>query len=191
MSGFFPSLDMSRFDIDKTCCFTGHRAAKLPGGGDREFAGMKRLESTIEVMIKDLAENAGIRYFITGMANGIDLICAEAVIRLKSTICYDLELICAIPYLGQMNEMKSPREQYIYTMIERNSLMSIVLADGYYKDCYKERNKFMVENSSHLLAVYKPSLGSSGTLQTINYAKACGLKIKMIDLDSNPQFYSS
>ena len=190
MTDIFPTLAMFELELDKTCCFTGHRSSKLPGEGRRDDAGMKRLESTIELAIYDLINNKGVRYFISGMANGIDLICAETVIRLKNTSCPEAELVCAIPYLGHISEMHRTQEKYLYTMLEQSSLASIVLADNYYKDCYKERNKFMVDNSSHLLAVYKPSLKGSGTLQTINYARMNGLDIKIIDLDNNPQFYS-
>ena len=187
----FPAYELSSIDINRTCCFTGHRSAKLPGEGNRDHAGMKRLESTIELELYDLIDRKNVCYFISGMANGIDLICAEAIIRLKQTTRPDIELICAVPYVGQIGEMKTSQERYIYTMIERRSMKPITLATSYHKDCYKERNIFMVDNSAYMLAVYKPSLGASGTLQTINYAKRCGLDIKLIDLDSNPQFYSS
>ncbi|MBO6141756.1 MAG: DUF1273 family protein [Ruminococcus sp.] len=183
-------LELLEYDKDKTCCFTGHRSSKLPGEGDREFPGMKRLESNIEMELQSLITKKGVRYFITGMASGIDLICAECVLRLKAAVNNDIELICAVPYVGQIAEMKTLQEKYLYTMIEHKSAKAVTLADGYYKDCYKARNIFMVDNSSFMLAVYKPSLKGSGTLQTINYAKKCGLDIKMIDLDKNPQFYS-
>jgi len=190
MNGIFPTMTLSELDVTKTCCFTGHRNTKLPGEGDRNDAGMKRLKSTLELEIYDLIHDKGVRYFISGMANGIDLICAEAVIRLKNTSCPEVGLVCAVPYLGQMAEIKTPTERYIYTMLEHNSIQTVILAEGYYKDCYKERNEFMVDNSSYLLAVYKPMLKGSGTLQTINYARKQGLEIRLIDLDKNPQFYS-
>ncbi|MBR6336299.1 MAG: DUF1273 family protein [Ruminococcus sp.] len=190
MSDIFPTLALTGLELEKTCCFTGHRSAKLPGEGNRKNPGMKRLESTLELAIYDLVNNSGVKYFVSGMANGIDIICAEAVVRLKSSSLPDIELVCAIPYLGQIDEMKTPQEKYLYSLLESSSFISVVLADNYYKDCYKERNKFMVDNSAHLLAVYKPSVKGSGTLQTINYATACGLDIKIIDLDKSPQFYS-
>ena len=190
MNDVFPTLTLSDLDISRTCCFSGHRSIKLPGEGDRGNAGMKRLESTLEMEIYKLIQEKGIRYFISGMANGVDLICAEAVVRLASTSCPGAKLICAIPYLGQMSEMRSPRDKYIYSMIEQSSYRSVILAEGYHKECYKQRNRFMVDNSSCLLAVYKPSLKGSGTFQTMNYAKTQGLDIRVIDLDKNPQFYS-
>ena len=183
--------ELARFDAGQTCCFTGHRSSKLPGEGKADHAGMKRLVSTIEYELYELIDKKGIKYFISGMANGIDLICAEAVMRLKNSSRPDIGLICAIPYVGQINEMKTPREKYLYTMIQRSCVKTVILSENYYKDCYRDRNKFMVDNASCMLAVYKPSLKNSGTMQTVNYAKRCGLDIKLIDLDANPQFYSS
>ena len=83
--GIIPSPTDHKKNVEKerTCCFTGHRAKKLPCYGDRNDPRIKALCSKIYFEIKELYEKHGVRYFLTGMANGADLLCAEEVIRLK------------------------------------------------------------------------------------------------------------
>ena len=177
-------------DIAKTCCFSGNRNEKLPFNGDRNATGIKRLESTIELEIEELVKK-GIRYFLTGMATGIDLMCAEAVYRLKAKY-KDIELICVVPYAGHIREMKAADDKYRYTLISNTCYRLITLSEKYYKNCYKDRNEFMVNNAAQLFAVYDSSKKQgSGTYHTINYAKACGLDMKVIEINKNPQFYES
>lgn len=175
-------------DVEKICCFSGNRNDKLPFKGDRNAMGIKRLESTIEFEIERLIKD-GFQFFITGMANGIDLICAETVLRLKSKY-KDIGIICVIPYAGHIREMRTDRDKYVYSLIERSCFRSITLATGYYKNCYKDRNEFMIENSSKLLAVYDSSKqAGSGTYHTIRYAENTGLDVKVIEINKNPQFF--
>ncbi len=54
----------------------------------------------------------------------------------------------------------------------------ICVSDSYSRDCYKIRNRFMVDNASCLIGVvddYK-----SGTGQTIAYARRKGLELSVI-----------
>ena len=64
-------------DREKTCCFTGHRPDKLPWGENERDPRCVRLKQSIAQAVED-AYTAGIRHFITGMARGCDLYCAEA-----------------------------------------------------------------------------------------------------------------
>ena len=57
--------------------------------------------------------------------------------------------------------------------------MTIVLQDHYTEGCMQRRNRYLVEHSSMLIAVY--SGGSGGTKYTIDYANR--LKHKIIWLD--------
>ena len=62
-----------------TCCFTGHRPAKLSFGYDEESPDCLRLKVRLLSLI-DKMRMKGVTSFLSGMAQGVDIIAAEAVI---------------------------------------------------------------------------------------------------------------
>ncbi|MDE6148469.1 MAG: DUF1273 domain-containing protein [Ruminococcus sp.] len=179
------------WNIDKTCCFTGHRNRDLPFSGDRRKQGMKCLVSSLQMYIEK-AVNDGYDTFISGMAEGVDLICAEIVYNLITRKGMDLKLICAVPYKNQgVKELSNPIDQYVYSMISRDCNNIVYISDKKSRDCYQKRNRFMVENSRRVIGVIKDENAKSGTFQTINMAKRAGLELNIIYLDKNPVFYLS
>jgi len=65
-----------------SCCFTGHRPAKLPWGTDESDERCLRLKARLREVIARAVED-GYTHFICGMAEGCDLYCAEAVLALR------------------------------------------------------------------------------------------------------------
>ena len=65
-----------------SCCFTGHRPAKLPWGTDEGDERCLRLKARLREVIARAVED-GYTHFICGMAEGCDLYCAEAVLALR------------------------------------------------------------------------------------------------------------
>ena len=59
---------------------------------------------------------------------------------------------------------------------------TVILSEEYTRSCMQQRNRFMVDSSSRLIAV----IGSerSGTGQTLRYAVSQGLEIRRIDLNA-------
>lgn len=179
------------WNIEKTCCFTGHRSRDLPFNGDRSRQGMKCLVSSLQMYIEK-AVNDGFDTFISGMAEGVDLICAEIVYNLITRKGMKLKLVCAVPYKSQgLKELSNPVDQYVYSMITRDCNNIVYVCDKKSRDCYQKRNKFMVENSRRIIGVIKDENTKSGTFQTINMAKKAGLELNIIYLDKNPVFYLS
>ena len=66
----------------KSCCFTGHRPAKLPWGYREEDPRCITLKARIFDAVT-LAWQEGYRHFICGMAQGCDLYFCEAVLALR------------------------------------------------------------------------------------------------------------
>ena len=107
-------------DKATTCCFTGHRNRDLPFFGDSSSMGMKCLVSCIQLKI-ETAVSDGYKTFISGMAEGIDLICAEIVHNLINRQGFDIRLVCAIPYKNQGTaELSKPLDRYLYSVILQN-----------------------------------------------------------------------
>ena len=66
----------------ESCCFTGHRPAKLPWGYDESDPRCVELKGRIADAVL-LAYQEGYRHFLCGMALGCDLYFCEAVLALR------------------------------------------------------------------------------------------------------------
>ena len=67
-----------------------------------------------------------------------------------------------------------------YFSILRQADSVIYVSRNYYKDCMLDRNRFMVDHASILLAVYNGEK-RGGTAATVNYAKKMKREIIAID----------
>ncbi len=161
---------------ETTACFTGHRPEKLPDGGDRYSLKTRVIKSMLYSHVTD-AVNDGYDTFITGMQRGIDLWAGEIVLSLMAKS--SLRLICAIPYEGFGKEFTGV-DRWTFERILEAASAKITICPHYSRDCMTLRNKFMVENSSRLIAAVDDP--KSGTGQTLRHARSAKLDIRMIDL---------
>jgi uncharacterized phage-like protein YoqJ len=160
-----------------TCCFTGHRAAKLPWRFDERDPRC----TLLKIKIADAAEAvhfSGVRHFICGMANGCDLYFCEAVIALR-TEKSDITLEAAIPYAGQADSWP-PELRDRYRRLLAACDFETLICRSYTPDCMQRRNHYMVDSSSVLIAAYDGKPG--GTMNTMLYAIRRGLKIIEIEV---------
>ncbi len=166
-------MDMIR---EKTLCFTGHRPEKLPGNGDNSGE-IKIIKSILykEIVV---AADEGYDTFITGMQRGIDLWAGEIVLSLAAS--RPLKIVAALPYRGIGDNFKGA-DKWTFGRIMSAASETVILSDEYTRACMQQRNRFMVDNSSRLIAVIGNT--RSGTGQTLRYAQSCGLDIRRIDLN--------
>lgn len=118
-------------------------------------------------------------FSIPGMAEGVDIWAAEAVL----TLCRyfpDIELMAVLPFRGQRETMKADYKTRYDRILEKAS-EQILICEKYTPGCYKARNYFLVEQSDALLAVYSQSNARSGTGQTVRRALAEGKEVHFID----------
>lgn len=159
-----------------TCCFTGHRPNKFDFGykeDDPKCVKIKELLSEyIEVAIAE-----GFTTFISGLALGVDMWAAEAVIKLKEEFPH-IRLIAAIPCQGQ--EKRWPKEsQERYQAILEKADDSVLVTDGpYTPQTMIARDEWMVDHSDRLIAVFDGSRG--GTKHTFDNALSKGIEIVRI-----------
>ena len=158
-----------------TCCFTGHRPSKISWKYHGRI-GLWWLKLKIKYEIKK-AIKQGYKYFISGMALGFDIYCAEIVINLRNKF-NKIELECAIPCINQ-TEKWTLKDQVKYKLIlSKADKISYVSNKSYFNGCMQKRNKYMVDNSDLMIVLFNGKNG--GTYQTIQYAKNKNLKIKFI-----------
>ena len=155
-----------------SCCFTGHRPAKLPWGENESDPRCLRLKERLREVIERAAED-GYTHFICGMAEGCDLYCAEAVLALRERRG-GVTLEAAIPCPTQPDSWSAAQRERYRRIIERCDYETMV-QERYSRDCMQRRNRYMVDRSSLLIAVYDGLPG--GTRYTIEYALRRGVSI--------------
>lgn len=144
-------------------CVTGHRPDKLGGYDDKA---VKKLEKFcfyyLEMQDKDLT-------IITGMAQGFDQAIADACYKLR------IRYIAAIPCLGQEKMWPKKAQERYNSILELADEVHYVSKDPYRYNSMMNRNRWMVDNSDFVLALWNGTLG--GTKNCVDYA---GLKNKQV-----------
>ncbi len=155
---------------EKTCGFTGHRHLDE---GQAPFATLKIMEEVLDASID------GYTRFITGLAEGADMIFAKTVVLLKKYKPeMNIELVAAISHRGRL-ETKDESFQWLLSRCDR----VVVLSEYYHPGVYARRNKWMLERSSRLIAAYD-GRKTGGTAQTVAEAEKMGLEIRTLNLNS-------
>lgn len=155
-----------------TCCFTGHRAEKLPWKYNERDGRCLALKLRIADALVSLYA-AGFRHFICGMASGCDLYFGEAVVALREENP-DVTFEAAIPFEGQADAWPK-KQRFRYFRLAEECDSQTVLHSHYTPNCMMDRNRYMVDHSSALLAIYNGSPG--GTMKTMLYAMRNGVEI--------------
>ena len=163
--------------IDGTCCFTGHRAQRLPFRFEEQRPDGVRLKALLREEVERLITAYHVTHFISGLALGADLIAAETVLALQARYPF-ITLEGAIPHLDQT--VRWPEEQRArYERAVRRCDRRTVLQDAYTPDCYRRRNRYMVAQSAHVLAIWDG--GAGGTRQTVETARRLCRHLVVID----------
>ena len=117
--------------------------------------------------------------FYTGMAWGTDIICAEIVLQIKCLTDFHPKLICVIPFQKQY-ETWPESYQLRYKAILEQADELVRISDDFHKKCLWERNKYIIGQCGHLIAVYDGK-SKGGTAEKIEMAKRKDAKIVVID----------
>ena len=163
--------------MNKVCAFTGHRPNKLPWRYDETDSRCVALKAVLTEQITALVE-AGFTHFLSGMAEATDTWSALAVLSLREKNPA-IKLHCILPCTAQA-EKWSASSQELYRSILEQADSVVYVSREYHKNCMLDRNRFLVEHASTLLAVYN-GVRRSGTGATVNYARKMGRKIIVID----------
>lgn len=163
---------------ETTCCFTGHRPSKLPWGTNENDERCLRLKERLADEVQK-AYDEGFRHFICGMAQGADLYFCEAVLALRDRHS-DVTVEAALPCETQSSRWPEEERSRYFSLIAQCDIETMV-QHHYDKGCMQRRDRYMVDRSSLLLAVYNGLLG--GTMYTLTYAMRNGVETRIIDPD--------
>lgn len=150
----------------KTCCVTGHR--DIP---EEQVDFVKQaLRKEIRLAIAD-----GYTHFISGFAEGADLFFAE----IAAEFCgekEELSLEAAIPYGGRLRRLEKEKETK--ELLDACATITLI-GQEYAPDVYSRRNRYMVEQSERVIAVYD-GRKTGGTAATIRMAQKKGSELRKI-----------
>lgn len=124
---------------------TGHRPERIKGKEEKIYKWFKEKFAVIRP-----------EEIITGMAEGVDRIAAQAAKDMK------IPYLCVYPYR---------KKSFSF---EENELIQsaagvFYLSENFYYGCYHVRDKFMVDRANKILVVWDGKVGG-GTYFTMNYA---------------------
>ena len=155
--------------INKTCCFTGHRIIKKTS--------LPLIKQKTEIEVRKLIVQ-GATHFIAGGALGFDTLAAQTVLELKKDYS-QIKLILAIPCEDQAGKWNY-KDKTIYEYIKNQADKVIYISKQYEKECMLKRNRFMVDNSNFVIAMWD-GRKYGGTFYTLKCAERLNKQIILID----------
>lgn len=159
-----------------SCCFTGHRPQKLPWGFNESQPQCKNLKKRLAVEIEN-AIKSGYHTFWCGMALGFDLMCAETILQLKKTYPH-IKLFGALPCKNQEKLWQAAQQKRYRKILLQLDGVRCVFDEYNGAECMHERNEFMINSSSLVIALFNGKAG--GTKKTLEYAEKQGCKIVVL-----------
>lgn len=152
--------------LPKACMVTGHRALAPQKDGEIRFALRQELFRAID---------QGYTHFLSGFAQGVDLLFAELVVQMKERFPY-VTLEAALPH-PQRLRCPDPRFQELLAACDVLGVHS----PAYGPQCFMKRNRYMVSRAQRVIGLYDGRPGG-GTAATLRYAARQGKEIVTISL---------
>lgn len=151
---------MIEININTACAVTGHRKV------EQSFNKIALYEK-----LEQICEN-GYDTFLVGMALGFDTLCFKALEKIREK--RKIRIIACIPCIEQDAKFSLEQKKEYKKMIE-SADEKVILSPIYTRQCMMTRNRYMVDNSSLLLAYLRENKG--GTFNTVKYAEKKGKNI--------------
>ncbi|MDD3336330.1 MAG: SLOG family protein [Eubacteriales bacterium] len=158
--------------------FTGHRPESLPFGENEMDTRCFQLKTMIQQVITERAL-LGYTDFYCGAARGADILFGEQILLAKENGLANLRLVCVIPHEEQATHWNSTWRERYYHLLEKAD-GEIIISARYTRNCYYERNRYMVDHATALFSVFN-GRHTGGTFYTTKYAYQQNKEIVLLD----------
>lgn len=163
--------------VPRSCCFTGHRPNRYPWLDDSADLRTLALRQALWERIQQSYEQ-GYTRFLSGMAQGVDLICAQLVLQLQVE-APAVRLIPVLPYPDQSKRWAAEQCQVYWRILHACQDELVIISPHYSRNCFQQRNRYLVDHASKIIGVYDGA-PHGGTHQTLEYAKRKGLEMELL-----------
>lgn len=150
--------------LQQTVCFSGHRSDAFSQETLLEFPMVDILKTLLAGCI-ELALQDGFRYFLDGLAEGVDLWAAEYLCYRKQYGDLPMHLIAVEPCLHYLENRRSGKDEMMQYVKQTDALITIPMQGKY---SFLRRNDYMIAHSSRLICMICKSEG--GTAYTLKQA---------------------
>ena len=150
------------------CAFTGYRPEKFPFDDNETDPRCEQLKQKLFCEILRMTRE-GVNVFMSGMARGVDLWAAEAVLQIQNVKpSQKIELWAIVPYDRQPLAW-SAKERVRYQRILEQAAHVEYISHDYYNGCLQKRNRYMVDHVDYLIAyAWHPA---SSARELVEYAQ--------------------
>ena len=136
--------------IDQSCCFTGHRPKYFWFGDNEAHPECRKIKEFLSTSIEHLIVDKGVTHFISGGAIGVDTWATEAVVALKAKHS-GITLEIAKPFPTTWEQFEERDRVRYEKLLDRVDKITEVSPE-YSKTCMFDRNRYMVNNATYLIA---------------------------------------
>lgn len=159
----------------RSAAFTGYRSYKLPFGKNLDAPAAKALRNALYQEYERLIK-LGFDCFLTGGAEGSDLMAAEVILELKKKYSGKAQVshVLCLPCLNHDIKWRQEDRERLKRIMQ-NSHTEYIFNRPYFQGCMQLRNEYMVDTSCVLISVFDGQAG--GTKNTVDYARKCFRKI--------------
>lgn len=162
------------------CCFSGYTTYQLQYYEKEDINNLKN--EIKKTLVRTIEE--GYLHYLCGFDEGSDLIFVESLLELKEQFP-SIILQSVLPYEGQAEKWDEKIREKYFNLLSKCD-RETVLQTHFDKNCFINRNKYMVNNSDMLITVHFDKL--SNALFSLNYA--IRLKKRVLCIDPNTYILS-
>lgn len=161
--------------LEQTVCFSGHRPDAFPQGTMVNPPIIDVLKTLLAGCI-EIALQDGFRYFLDGLAEGVDLWAADYLLYRKQYGDLPMHLIAVEPCLHYLENRRSGKDEMMRYVEQADALVTIPMQGKY---SFLRRNDYMIAHSWRLICLICKSVG--GTAYTLKQAVKAHKEIHCID----------
>ncbi len=146
---------------------------------DEKTDNLEGVKKSISKLLDEIISKTDYVYFLNGLSIGYDLYVSQEILKIRNHNKKIL-LEAVLPYEEQSKNWNEKTRNDYYEIIEKSDVDTL-LQKYYSADCFKNRNKYMIDNSQVLIAIWNKK--NNHLSHAIRYANSKGKPVNIIDTE--------